>query len=69
VATGTGAIAVRAARAGAVVTASDFSPVLVETAKKLAAEESLPISFDVADAEELPYEDESFTESAAPVST
>ncbi len=60
VATGTGAIAVRAARAGAVVTASDFSPVLVETAKKLAAEESLPISFDVADADELPYEDESF---------
>jgi len=60
VGTGTGAVAVRAARSGAEVTASDLSPELIETAKRLAAEEGLKIQFGVADAEQLPYEDASF---------
>jgi SAM-dependent methyltransferase len=55
VGTGTGAVAMRAARAGAQVTGSDISPPLVETAARLAAEEGLEITFDVGDAEELPY--------------
>jgi SAM-dependent methyltransferase len=55
VGTGTGAVALRAARAGAEVTGSDLSPPLIETAKRLAAEDSLDIRFEVGDAEELPY--------------
>ena len=55
VATGTGAVAMRAARAGADVTASDLSSQLVETAKRLAADEGLQIEFGVADVEKLPY--------------
>jgi SAM-dependent methyltransferase len=60
VGTGTGAIAVRAARAGAQVTGLDLAPPLIETARRLAAEEGLAISFDVGDAEALPYGDASF---------
>lgn len=59
-ATGTGAVAIRAARAGAEVTALDLAPRLVETAKRLAADEGLAIRFDVGDCEDLPYEDASF---------
>ena len=55
VGTGTGAVAVRAARAGAEVTGSDLAPTLIETAKRLADEEGLQISYEVGDAEELPY--------------
>lgn len=55
VATGTGAVATLAARAGAEVTASDLAPALVETARRLAAEEGLDIAYGVADVEELPY--------------
>jgi len=60
VGTGTGGVAVRAARAGASVTGSDLAPALIETAKRLAAEEGLQITYDVGDAEQLPYEDDSF---------
>jgi len=60
VGTGTGAIAARAARAGAQVTGLDLAPPLIETARRLAAEEGLAISFDVGDAEALPYGDASF---------
>src|SRR5919108_3874496 len=60
VATGTGAVALRAARAGADVTAQDLSPRLVERARELAAEEGLSVRFDVGDAEDLPYPDASF---------
>jgi SAM-dependent methyltransferase len=60
VATGTGAVATRAARAGADVTGSDLAPVLIETAKRLAAEDGLTITYEVADAEELPYGDGTF---------
>ena len=60
VGTGTGGVAVRAVRAGAVVTGSDLAPVLIETAKRLAAEEGLEIRYEVGDVEQLPYEDGSF---------
>jgi SAM-dependent methyltransferase len=60
VATGTGAIAFRAARAGADVTGLDFASPLVETARRLAAGEGLAVRFDVGDVERLPYDDASF---------
>ena len=53
--TGTGAVALRAARAGAETTGADIAPALIETAKRLASEEGLEVAFDVGDAEELPY--------------
>jgi SAM-dependent methyltransferase len=60
VGTGTGALAVLAAGSGADVTGIDLAPGLIETAKRLAAETSLTIRFEVGDAEELPYADASF---------
>jgi SAM-dependent methyltransferase len=60
VGTGTGAVAVRAARAGATVTGLDLAPGLIATARRLATEQGLPIRFDVGDAERLPYDDASF---------
>jgi SAM-dependent methyltransferase len=59
-ATGTGAVAQLAARAGADVTGVDLAPGLIETARRLAGDEGLDIRFDVGDAEALPYEDASF---------
>ncbi len=60
VATGTGAVALLAARAGARVTGLDLAPELIETARRKAAEEGLDVRFDVGDAERLPYPDRSF---------
>ena len=60
VGTGTGGVAVLAARAGAKTTGSDLAPVLIETAKRLAADDGLEIDYHVADAEELPYGNASF---------
>jgi SAM-dependent methyltransferase len=60
VGTGTGAVALRAARAGARVTGVDLSPVMVDTARRLAGEQGVGIQFDVGDAERLPYEHASF---------
>jgi SAM-dependent methyltransferase len=60
VATGTGALAVRAARGGADVTGVDLAPVLVETARRLASEDGLDIEFEVGDAERLRFDDASF---------
>src|SRR5262249_34183336 len=40
---------------GADVTGSDLSPGLIETAKQLAAQENLDITFEIGDAEQLPY--------------
>jgi ubiquinone/menaquinone biosynthesis C-methylase UbiE len=60
VACGTGAIAERAAAAGADVTGLDLSPVLIETAQERAAEQGLDIEYRVGDAENLPFEDGSF---------
>jgi SAM-dependent methyltransferase len=55
IACGTGAVALRAAKAGAKVTGSDLAPALVERARELAAEEGLDVDFEVGDCEELPY--------------
>ncbi len=60
VATGTGEVAKRAARAGAEVVGLDLAPALVETAKREAEAEGLDIRYDVGDAEALHYEDASF---------
>jgi SAM-dependent methyltransferase len=59
-ATGTGPIALRAARAGAAVTGLDLAPPLLETARRLAAAESLSIRFEAGDCERLPYPDAAF---------
>ena len=59
-ATGTGAIAERAASAGASVTGVDLSPVLVETAKERAADKGLEIDYRVGDAERLELPDGGF---------
>lgn len=55
VACGTGAVALRAAKAGANVTGIDFAPALVARARELAAEQGLEVEFDVGDCEQLPY--------------
>jgi SAM-dependent methyltransferase len=60
VGTGTGALAVRLARAGAAVTGIDLAPALVQTARRLAAEEGVEVHYDVGDAEDLPFEDGCF---------
>lgn len=60
VGTGTGAVALRAAHAGAHVTGIDLSPVMIDTARRLAGEQSVRIRFEVGDAESLPYDDASF---------
>ena len=58
VATGTGAIAIRAARAGAEVVGIDIAPELLEQAR--ADADDLPIRWDEGDAQALPYPDASF---------
>jgi SAM-dependent methyltransferase len=57
---GTGAVAMRAARAGADVVGSDLAPELIKTATRRAEEEGLDVRFEVADCEALPYDDASF---------
>ena len=59
-ATGTGAIAERAAAAGARVTGLDLAPVLIETANERAAELGLEIEYVVGDAEQMTFADGSF---------
>jgi SAM-dependent methyltransferase len=58
VATGTGGVAIRAARAGAEVVGVDIAPALLEQARANA--NGLPIRWDEGDAQDLPYEDASF---------
>lgn len=60
VATGTGHVAIAAARRFCDVTGIDYVPALVESAQRRAAAEDLSIDFRVADAENLPFEDDSF---------
>jgi ubiquinone/menaquinone biosynthesis C-methylase UbiE len=60
VATGTGAVALRAARIGALVTGIDLAPEMVRTARRLAERAGVRIRFDVGDAERLPYRRASF---------
>jgi SAM-dependent methyltransferase len=57
---GTGNIALPAARIGADVTAIDLVPNLVAQAQARAVAERLSITFEVGDAEQLPFEDGSF---------
>jgi ubiquinone/menaquinone biosynthesis C-methylase UbiE len=59
-ATGTAEVALRAARAGATVTAIDVAQPMLAKARERAAEEGLEITFDQGDVEYLPYEDASF---------
>lgn len=59
-ATGTAQVAVRAARAGAIVTAIDIAEPMLAKARARAAEEGLQITFDQGDIEYLPYEDACF---------
>ena len=60
VATGTGHVALAAARRGAVATGMDYVPALLDIARRRATAEDLAITFDAADAEDLPYADGSF---------
>ena len=60
VATGTGHVALAAARRGAVVRGMDYVPELLDIARRRAGAEDLDIEFDQADAENLPYGDGSF---------
>jgi SAM-dependent methyltransferase len=60
VATGTGEVAVRAARAGAIVNAIDISEPMLEKARRRAEEAKADITFDLGDVEYLPYEDACF---------
>jgi len=60
VAAGNGNAAVLAAREGAAVVASDLTPAMVELGRARTEEEGLDVEWTVADAEELPFEDERF---------
>ena len=60
VACGNGNTAIPAALAGADVTGVDIAPYLIEQAIERAAQEKVSAEFDVGDAEDLPYEPESF---------
>jgi SAM-dependent methyltransferase len=57
---GTGAVAMRAARAGADVTGVDFSAVMIETARRRAGDQGLSIHYEVGDAESVPEDAASF---------
>ena len=60
-ATGTGAVAILAAKRGADVVGMDLAPVLVDTrASERAEEEGVSVQWDVGDAEEMTYDDASF---------
>jgi SAM-dependent methyltransferase len=60
VAAGTGNASIPAAKAGAQVTASDLTPELLEAGRARAESEGLTLEWVQADAEHLPFEDESF---------
>jgi ubiquinone/menaquinone biosynthesis C-methylase UbiE len=60
VATGTGNVAIRAAKAGATVVASDFTAANFEAGCRAAAAEGVELEWREADAEALPFEDGEF---------
>jgi SAM-dependent methyltransferase len=60
VGTGTGVVAISAARAGATASGLDLTPQLLEQATQSAAVASLSIDWKEGDAESLPYSDASF---------
>ena len=57
---GTGNASLPAAEAGAAVTASDLTPELLEAGRRRAEAAGLALEWAEADAEQLPFEDESF---------
>jgi SAM-dependent methyltransferase len=60
VACGTGNTALSAGRRFCAAVGVDFVPALIERARERAAAERLPATFEVGDAEDLPFEDASF---------
>ena len=60
VATGTGNVALRAAKAGARVTGLDLTPELFETARRRASEWNVEVDWVEGDAEDLPFADGGF---------
>ena len=60
VATGSGNVALPAARVGARVTASDLTPELLEVGRRQSSAEGLAIAWETGDAEALPYADHTF---------
>jgi ubiquinone/menaquinone biosynthesis C-methylase UbiE len=60
VAAGTGNASIPAARTGADVTASDLTPELLEAGRRRADAEGVSLTWTEADAENLPFDDESF---------
>ena len=60
VAAGTGNASIPAAQKGAAVTASDLTPELLEAGKRRAEAEGVELEWVEADAEHLPFDDESF---------
>ena len=60
VAAGSGNAALPAARAGATVVASDLTPELLDRGREQAEAEGLQLTWEVGDAEALPYDDGSF---------
>jgi SAM-dependent methyltransferase len=60
VAAGTGTSALPAARRGAVVTATDLTPELLEVGRATADDEGLELTWQTADAEALPFADGEF---------
>jgi ubiquinone/menaquinone biosynthesis C-methylase UbiE len=60
VATGSGTAAILGAQRGARTTGLDFVPALVEAATRRAQEEDVEATFVVGDAQDLPFEDDSF---------
>ena len=60
VASGTGNLAIPAAKTGAAVVGQDIAPNLLEQARAWARKERLTIRFDENDAEDLPYADGAF---------
>ena len=59
-ATGTGEVAIRAARAGGDVTAIDITEPMLEKARRRAQEAGVNVKFDLGDVEYLPYDDACF---------
>ncbi|HEY6572471.1 MAG TPA: methyltransferase domain-containing protein, partial [Candidatus Eisenbacteria bacterium] len=60
VAAGNGNASLAAARRFADVTSTDYVPALLEEGRRRAEADQMPMKFQVADAENLPFEDESF---------
>ena len=59
-AAGTGNVAIRAALAGAAVTASDLTPDLFDAGRRAAHAEGVDLAWVEGDAEALPFEDAQF---------